>query len=112
MTIDINAILKDILLQSETLAATMLKDFSNQGLNDVKQFLIASKDDLARWSGELSEGQITKEEFTDLVQGQVDVALLHGLKETGLGEIELDKFKNGVIDIVTKVVMNAAGKVI
>jgi len=92
MTIDINAILKDILAQSETLAATMLKDFSNQGLNDVKQFLVGSK---TIWRGGQGTrgGQIDKELFTDLLQGQVDLALLHGLKETGLGEIELDKFR-------------------
>ena len=108
--IDINALLKDILAQSEALAVELLKDYEKQGVNDVKQFLTDSKSDLERWTGELAQQQLSEAEFKDLVQGQIDVALMHGLKESGLAQVEIDKFTNGVVNIVTSVALNAAGK--
>src|SRR6266404_2019949 len=106
--IDLDALLKDVLAQSETLAAELLKDFKDKGVADVKQFLSDSRSDLERRTGELTQGEITKDEFHDLVQGQIDVALLHGLKESGLAEVEIDKFTDGVIDILTEVAFSAA----
>jgi DNA topoisomerase VI subunit B len=111
-TIDWNNLLKDIITQSETLAQQLISDFTKQGMQDVKDFLTNSKDDLQRWTVELAEQQITKAEFEDLVQGQIDVALLHALKETGLAQIELDKFKNGVVEIIVGVAFDAAKSVL
>jgi hypothetical protein len=110
--IDINALIRDVIAQSETLAETLLKDFKDKAISDVRQFLTDSQADLERWTGELAAGEITKDEFHDLVQGQIDVALLHGLKQSGLTQIEIDKFTNGVIDIVTSVAFSAAKSLI
>src|SRR6266481_290553 len=107
MKIDLEALLKDIIAQSQTLAEQLIKDFTSQGIAAVKQALTDSKDDLARWTSELAEEQMTKDEFQNLVNGQVTLALMVGLKETGLVEVDIDKFTSGVEDIIVSVAFNA-----
>jgi len=72
MTIDITRFSKTSSRNQRPLQRRCSRTFPTKGLNDVKQFLVGFKDDLARWSGELAEGQIDKELFSDLLQGQVD----------------------------------------
>jgi hypothetical protein len=111
-SINIDAVLQDIIAQSETLAQQLIKDFSKQGVAAVRQFLTDSKGDLARWTGELAEKQITKDDFDDLVRGQVSAAVLVGLAETGLAQVEIDKFTNGVTNIIVSVAFNAAKSIV
>ena len=106
--IDFEAVLRDIIAKSEVLAQELLKDFTKQGVAAVKQFLIDSKDDLQRYTPELAEGQIDQDDFDDLIKGQVSAALMIGLEETGLAQVELDKFTAGVTNIVVAVAFDAA----
>jgi hypothetical protein len=111
-SINIDAVLQDIIAQSETLAQQLIKDFTKQGVAAVKQFLVDSKVDLARWTGELAEGQITQDDFADLIKGQVSASVLVGLAETGLAQVEIDKFTNGVTNIIVSVAFDAAKSII
>jgi hypothetical protein len=111
-SINIEAVLQDIITQSEALAQQLIKDFSKQGVAAVRQFLTDSKGDLARWTGELAEGQITQDDFADLIKGQVSASVLVGLAETGLAQVELDKFTNGVTNIIVSVAFDAAKSIV
>lgn len=103
MTIDINKLIQDVLLQSETLAKSLIQDFERQGMAALREYLAGAQEDLKRWTGELAQGQITQDEFKDLVQGQVTTALLAGLEQSGLAAVDLDKFTNGVVAILISV---------
>ena len=105
--IDINGILKTIEDQTKALAQQKIKNYSQQALADVKSTLQDSKDDLERWVGELARGEIDKDEFESLVQGQLDVAKMQALKQAGLAEVQIESFVNGVIDIVVNAAMSA-----
>jgi len=107
-SLDVEALLKEIITQSETLAQELLKDFSQKGVAAVKEFLADSKGDLVRWTGELAEGQIDQSDLDDLIKGQVSAALMIGLQETGLAQVELDRFTSGVTSIIVSVAFDAA----
>jgi len=111
-TPNIDAIFQDIIAQSEALAKTLIQDFQKQGVAAVKQFLVGSRGDLARWTGELAEGQITTDDLADLIKGQVSAALMIGLQETGMAQVELDKFSKGVTDIIVSVAFDAAKSIV
>ena len=98
--IDIGAILKNVEDQTKALAQKQIKEYTQQAVADVKDLLQKSKDDLRRWIEELAKGEIDKDEFQSLVQGQIDVAEMRALKQAGLAEVQIESFVNGVIDIV------------
>jgi hypothetical protein len=105
--IDINGILKSIEDQAKALAQQKIKDYSQQALADVKSTLQDSKDDLQRWVEELVRGDIDKDEFESLVQGQIDVAKMQALKQAGLAQVQIESFVNGVIDIIVNAAFSA-----
>ena len=98
--IDIEALLRNVENQTKTLAQEQLKQYTSQAVADVKGLLEKSKADLQRWVEELARGDIDKDEFESLVQGQIDVAEMRALKQSGLAEAQIESFVNGVIDIV------------
>jgi hypothetical protein len=73
----------------------------------VKSSLQDTKADLQRWVEELARGDIDKDEFESLVQGQLDVAKMQALKQAGLAESQIESFVNGVIDIVVNAAFSA-----
>jgi ABC-type phosphate transport system auxiliary subunit len=105
--IDINGILKSIEDQTKTLAGTLFKQYTQQAVADVKDFLQKSKDDLERWTLELVNKQIDADEYRSLVRGQLDVAEMRALKQAGLAQVQIDTFTSGVLDIVVKAAMAA-----
>jgi len=108
MTIDWNAIVKDVEAQVLALAEEILKEYAREAKLDVVNFLENSKQRLIKWGTMTATGELDKDEFQSLVRGQLDLAELHALKQTGLAQVRLDMFKNGVVKIVTSVVMIAA----
>jgi hypothetical protein len=98
--IDINGIFKSVEDQTKALAQQQFKQYTQQAVGDVKDWLQKSKDDLKRWIEELAKGEIDKDEFQSLVQGQIDVAEMRALKQAGLAAVQIESFVNGVIDIV------------
>ena len=107
MAIDINAIFKNVEDQTKALAQQQFKQYTHQAVSDVRDFLQKSKDDLKRWVEELVRGDLDKDEFESLVQGQIDVAEMRALKQAGLAEVQIESFVNGVIDIVVNAAFSA-----
>ena len=82
------------------LAKKTLKGFKDEATSDVKAFLEASQDDLKRWTKLLADGELSQDDFEWLVLGRKDVAELYALKQAGLAQIRLDRFKNALVDLV------------
>ena len=82
------------------LAKKTLKGFKDEALTDAKAFLESSKNDLQRWTKLLAKGDLLQDDFECLVMGRKDVAELHVLKQSGLGLVRLDRFKNALLDLV------------
>lgn len=98
--IDINGLLRSVEEQTKALAQKQFKQYTQQAVGDVKDLLEKSKNDLKRWVEELARGEMDKDEFQSLVQGQLDVAEMRALKQAGLAEVQIESFVNGVVDIV------------
>ena len=98
--VNIDNVLKSIEEQSKSLAEKLFKQYTQQAFTDISDFLRKSKADLERWIQELARGQIDKDEFKSVVQGQLDVAEMRALKQAGLARVRIDIFNSGVLDIV------------
>jgi hypothetical protein len=105
--VSIDNILRSVEEQSRSLARKLFKQYAREALADVRDFLRGSEVDLARWASELARGEIDKDEFRDLVRGQLDVAEMGALKQAGLAEVRIDTFTAGVLDIVVSAALAA-----
>jgi hypothetical protein len=80
-------------------------DFKDEAINDGKDFLDKSKDDLKRWSELLAQGKITKDDFEWLLLGRKDLAVMDALKQKGMAKKKLDTFAKGILETVKTTVV-------
>ena len=102
--IDISSIWPQLETGITNLAKQTVHGFVKEAQSDGQAFLEATKAKLEQWAGQLAAGKITKDEFSDLLEGQKDLLQLKALTQAGLARIALDKFKQGVLDLVEKVI--------
>lgn len=105
MPIDFAKVLKTLKKGIVDLAEKDLKDYIAAATKDGKDVLNAMKDDLKRWTKLLADGDLTPDDFKDLVLGQKDNLELVALKQSGLAEITADQFKNDLFDMITNTVI-------
>lgn len=82
------------------LAGRTLKGFKDEALQDGKKFLKDTEDDLKRWTKLLASGDLSQEDFEWLVLSKKDLAELIALKQKGLAQVRIDRFRTGVVDLV------------
>ena len=97
---DFNEIFEELKKGIVSLAENNLKEFKDQAISSGMDFLEQSKDEIKLWTEELATGQMSKEDFEWLVKGKKDLAELIILKEKGLAKSQVDKFTNGVCDVL------------
>lgn len=97
---DFEEILKDLKDKSLEVIKSTLKDYRNQAEQDVNDFLESSKEKLERWTRLLGQGELETDDFKWLVESQKDLLVLNGLKQAGLAEVKLEKFKNTIVNLV------------
>lgn len=88
------------------LATDHLDDLRDEAIQDTEQFLEDAEEDLKRWTRLLEEGAISERDFESLVKGQRDLAQMEALKQAGLAAVEVDRFRERLIDRVTTVARN------
>lgn len=82
------------------LASSNLQEMQEEAVKDGQQFVNALEDDLKNWTRELSNGDLSQEDFEDLVKGKRSVAVMTGLKQKGLAQAKIDSFTDGIISLV------------
>jgi len=82
------------------LAKQLGQQYWQAALQDGNNFLSAQQAQLQRWTVELAARKLSKAEFEDLVIGQKDLAEMVILKQAGLAQVQIDRFVNGVINLV------------
>jgi hypothetical protein len=102
-----NDIKSKIAQQAATLAETMFSGFVNQAVQDGNTFLQQTENDIATWLEDLKQGDITQKNFESLVRGEKDLAEMQALKQAGLGQVAIDTFVNGFIQIVINAALGA-----
>ncbi len=89
------------------LAQELVDGLQADALSDLNAFLKKSERDLKRWTCHLAAGEITKQDFTDLVQAQKALIELHEMTKAGVALTKLDRFRSDLIGLL----INAAMKV-
>ncbi|HAO21068.1 MAG TPA: hypothetical protein DCQ37_11715 [Desulfobacteraceae bacterium] len=74
--------------------------YKDAAVKDGKLFIEKSKADIERWLKLLASGGLNRDDFEWLIMGKKDLAELNALKQAGLTKVALDRFINGVIDII------------
>jgi hypothetical protein len=94
-------ITEEILKEIESLAEGTFKKHKDKAFKDGKAFMDKIEDDLERLSNLLAKGELTAEEFKWLVRGKKDLAEMVLLKQAGLALVQIDQFKNSLLDLIT-----------
>ena len=89
------------------LVKSTLKDCIDAGKEDGQKMLDEIKEKLERWSTQLFQGNITKEDFEWLLYSQKQLLIITALKEAGMGQIEIDLFKYNVLNLIKNTVFQA-----
>lgn len=97
---DFNEFLKILKDNMEDLARRSWKEYREAALKDGESFLRKTKADLERWTGLLAKGDLTQDDFVWLIKGKKDLAELEALKQEGLTRVQLDRFRNALLDVV------------
>jgi hypothetical protein len=84
----------------QDLAKQTLDAYSKQATTDGQAFVDTQKANLDKWTKELVDGELSKADFTDLVQGIQDLAELVALKQAGLAAARLDAFRTSLMNLV------------
>jgi len=97
---DFNKIFDNIKDQVGTEAQTDLKEFSDQGKQDAQAFLDQSRERLEKWMQLLANKQIDEDEFGWLVESQKAAAQMVALQKANAGNMQIEKFRDSVFQII------------
>ncbi len=104
---DFSKVFDDIKDQVGAEAETDLKGFSDQGKQDAEAFLDQSRDRLEKWMQLLADKQIDQDEFAWLVESQKAAAEMAALQKANAGSMQIEKFRDSVLQTVVKTAVPA-----
>jgi hypothetical protein len=87
------------------LARELAGGLETDALSDLDAFLKRSERDMVRWTRLLAAGQITEEDFRDLIEAQKALAELHELTKAGVAVTKLERFRSGLVSLLVDTAM-------
>lgn len=103
-SIDIEKLLKELKDESAKLAKQAFKKFKEEAENDAIHLISSLEEDIKRWTLQLTNGQISKDDFEWLVMAKKELIEMVALKHAGLTLIKIDELKAKLLNLViTKV---------
>nr|VFK43371.1 MAG: hypothetical protein BECKTC1821E_GA0114239_102513 [Candidatus Kentron sp. TC] len=84
----------------KVLAKDVFDGYEDVAVDDAKEFLEKSKEDMQRWTKLLALGALTEQDFSDLVQAKKALAEIHLLRQKGVALTKLERFRSGLINLV------------
>ncbi len=106
-TTNISQLVQDLQSGVESLAKTSLQDYVNEAKTDGNNVINTIKIDLEEWAKELAAGSLTGEDVAYLIKEEEAFDEMTTLKQAGLAEVRIDKFKNDLIDMIVNTVFGA-----
>lgn len=91
---------------AQTLAKEIFDGFEDQAWDDTNAFLEKAQADLQRWTRLLAQGEITEQDFSDLIQAKKALAEIHALRQTGVALTKLERFRTQFINLVIDTAFN------
>ena len=102
---NMTAVFSEIEQQIVTLAETTVSNFKNQAISVAKNLVSTIKADISRWTNLLSAGHIKISEFEFLVGTEKSLITMISLEQTGLAQLRIQNYLNGVLNIIIDVVL-------
>ncbi len=85
---------------AKELAKETIDDYIAEAKQDSDAFLNKLKDDLRKWTLQLANNELSKQDFKDLVQAKEALAEIHALTQKGITLARLERFRSGLIELV------------
>ena len=86
------------------LAKTTVSHYLEDAKTDAQSLLNGMKDDLQRWTKQLTSGDLTTADFEWLVNSEKDSFKMAALEQSGLALIRIDQFKSSVLNLIVDTV--------
>jgi hypothetical protein len=102
--INFDQLFSDLKSGVETLASNSYKDYAAEAKSDGQQAITDLKNNLIQWTKELETGSLTKEDLEDLLQEEEALDKMVALKQAGLAEVHVDRFRNDIITMIVTTV--------
>jgi hypothetical protein len=102
--INFDQLFSDLKSGVETLATSSFTEYKRQAKSDGQQAITDLKTNLIQWTKELETGSLTKEDLEDLLQEEKALDKMVALKQAGLAEVHVDKFRNDIITMIVTTV--------
>lgn len=99
-TINFDQLFEDLKSGAESVAKNSLQAYVDQAKKDGQEALSSMKANLQRWAAEVETGVLTKDDLKFLLQEETALDEMNALKQAGLAEVQIDKFKNGLINMI------------
>lgn len=87
------------------LAMATFNDYKNEAKADALKLIEEMKVKLKKWTLQLANGELSKDDFEFLVLGQKELVEMKALKQAGVALIKADEFKNSLLNLVTKTII-------
>lgn len=88
----------------KALAEQQLKQYGGKAVDIAitsgSAFFVRNAIQLADWKKQVLDGSMDEDDLRWLIQAKKDVVNLEALKAEGLAKVALDKFINGVVDVI------------
>jgi len=85
---------------SGDLAKEIFGGLGKEARKDTKAFLEKTEQDMQRWTKLLSAGELTEQDFSDLVEAKQALAEIHELTQKGVALTKRERFRKGLIKLV------------
>lgn len=99
-TIHFDQLFQDMKNAIEPVAKEEVKDYVIEAKKDGQQALENIKQNLQHWIEEVENGAMTYEDLAFLLKGEDGLSEMITLKEAGLSAVHIDKFENGLINMI------------
>lgn len=104
--IDFNLILKDLVEQAKEIAISTFKDYKKEAGADAENLVSVMKVKLEKWSKQLANNEISKDDLIFLVQGQRELIEMKALKQTGIALIKVEELKNSILKATVNTIVS------
>ena len=99
---DYNEFLEALKDGAKELAKETFDGFEDQAISDTEAFARKCEADIKRRTAQLANGDLTEEDFQDLMEGKKALAEIHALTQAGIARVKLENFRVGPINLIVK----------
>ena len=103
--LDFQNVVETLKTEVTNLALSTVNNYKSEATADALNMLNMMKENLSTWTMELADGKMSTKDFEFLVLGQKELIEMNALKQAGLAMIQVDEFKNSILNLIIKTVI-------